>query len=98
MAMDYIVDFGCMSHYIKQNKNIQQHQTKNVIAVMLPNGQCMRSSKVTNLNIPNSSKTGNQAHLFHDLTSRNLLSVGQLYDDGYNVIFTKNKVTFSKNN
>ena len=92
MAMDYIVDFGCMSHYIKQNKNIQQHQTKNAIAVMLPNGN------VTNLNIPNSSKTGNQAHLFHDLTNGNLLSVGQLCDDGYNVTFTKNKVMFSKNN
>ena len=98
MAMDYIVDSGCTSHYIKQNKDIQQHQAKNAIAVILPNGQCMRSSNVTNLNIPNSSKTGNHAHLFHDLTSGNLLSVGQLCDDGYDVTFTKNKVTFSKNN
>ena len=96
--MECIVDSGCTSHYIKQNKSIQQHKTKNEIAVMLPNGQCMRSSEVTNLNIPNSSQTGNQAHLFQDLTSGNLLSVGQLCNDGYDVTFTKNNVTFNKNN
>ena len=96
--MECIVDSGCTSHYIKQNSNILQHVTKKEIAVMLPNGQCMRSSKVTNLNIPNSSQIGNQAHLFQDLTSGNLLSVGQLCNDGYDVTFTKNKVTFDKNN
>ena len=96
--MECIVDSGCTSHYIKQNSSILQHKTKKEIAVILPNGQCMRSSKVTNLNIPSSSKIGNQAHLFQDLTSGNLLSVGQLCNDGYEVTFTKNDVTFNKNN
>jgi len=96
--MECIVDSGCTSHYLKQNSSIQQHTSKKEIAVMLPNGQCMRSSKVTNLDIPNSSKIGNQAHLFQDLTSGNLLSVGQLCNDGYDVTFTKNSVTFNKNN
>ena len=58
----------------------------------------MTSTNATNLNIPDSTKKGNQAHIFQELKTGNLLSVGQLCDDGYDVTFTQNNVKFNKNN
>ena len=58
----------------------------------------MSSKEATNLNIPGSTKQGQQAHTFTNLQSGNLLSVGQLCDDGYEIKFTKDQVEFCKNN
>ena len=58
----------------------------------------MTSTITTNLKIPSATEKGNQAHMFPNLKSGNLLSVGQLCDDGYKVTFTNRKVTFTKNN
>ena len=72
--------------------------TPNRIDVALPNGGLMSSTETTNLNIPGSTTQGQKAHIFNELQSGNLLSVGQLCDDGYEVKFTKEQVNFCKNN
>ena len=56
----------------------------------------MSSYKNTLLNIPKASAKGNRAHVFKDLTTGNLLSVGQLCDDGYDIQFTRQKVLLFK--
>ena len=96
--MECIVDSGCTSHYIQQNNDIPQRATDSPISVVLPNGEVMTSTITTNLKIPSATEKGNQAHMFPNLKSGNLLSVGQLCDDGYKVTFTNRKVTFTKNN
>ena len=58
----------------------------------------MSSTTTTHLNIPNSTSKGNTAHVFPNLTTGNLLSVGQLCDDDYTAIFDKDKVVFLKDN
>jgi len=96
-AIECIVDSGCTKHYIRQDPQLQEQTTDDPLDVMLPNGDLMSSSKSTTLNIPYSSTEGKKAHIFDALSSGNLLSVGQLCDDGYKVTFTKDKVLFSKN-
>ena len=65
---------------------------------MLPNGQRITSSLSAQLNIPGAMGKSNQAHIFQDLTSGNLLSVGQLCDDDFEITFTKKNVEFKKDN
>jgi len=65
---------------------------------MLPNGHIMTSTATTDLQIPSATNEGNKAHKFQDLGSGNLLAVGQLCDNDYEVTFTKNKVLFNKRN
>ena len=72
--------------------------TPNHTDVILPKGSLMSSTEATNLNIPGSTTQGQKAHIFNDLQSGNLLSVGQLCDDGYEIKFTKDQVQFCKNN
>jgi len=97
-SIECIVDSGCTKHYVKTHPNLQKIPSPNQIAVMLPNGNIMSSSGATHLNIPGSTKQGQKAHIFNELQSGNLLSVGQLCDDGYEIKFTKDSVNFCKNN
>jgi len=71
--------------------------SQKAVNVQLPNGAIMSSNRTTLLNIPEATSKGNTAHVFKDLATGNLLSVGQLCDDGYKIDFTKTKVTLSKN-
>ena len=65
--------------------------------VRLPDGNGMTATHETNLNIPQLSKQGNLAYIFPNLTSANLLSVGQFCDDGCVVFFNKHQALVIKN-
>jgi len=97
-SIECIVDSGCTKHYLKSHENIHQNENQNPLHVMLPNGHTMTSTATTALQIHSATTKGNQAHIFQDLASGNILSVGQLCDDDYEVTFTKNKVLFDKDN
>ena len=71
--------------------------SQKAVNVQLPNGAIMSSNRTTLLNIPQATSKGNTAHVFKDLATGNLLSVGQLCDDGYKIHFTKTNVILSKN-
>jgi len=56
----------------------------------------MSSNTTMALNI-HATKKGSNAHVFQELTTGNLLSVGQLCDDEYDINFTKTSVILTKN-
>ena len=92
-----IVDSGCSAHYIKSedaiyypNKTEQSH-----IHVQLPNGANMPSNSTVSLEIPQVSHKGAKARVFLDLATGNLLSVGQLCDNGYQVVFSITNVALT---
>ena len=91
-----IVGTGYTKHYIQNDPNICKTESQKPLKVVLSNGQIITSTTLTNLNVPSSSHSGNQAHIFNQLTSGSLLSVGQLYDDGHQIIFTNNMVKCGK--
>ena len=96
-SIECIVDSGCTKHYVQTHPMLEKIPSPHNIDVMLPNGSLMSSSGATNLNIPGSTTHGQKAHIFNELQSGNLLSVGQLCDDGYEIKFTKDQVHFCKN-
>jgi hypothetical protein len=53
-----------------------------------PNGQTMESTHTAFLDIPELSKAASAAHIFPALENNSLLSVGQLCDEGYSVLFS----------
>ena len=94
-----ILDSGCTSHYLQHSPDMDDATTtsQKAVNVQLPNGAIMSSNRTTLLNIPQATSKGNTAHVFKDLATGNLLSVGQLCDDGYKIHFTKTNVILSKN-
>ena len=94
-----ILDSECTSHYLQNSPKTNNAitTTQNTVNVQLPNGAIMSSNKTTTLDIPEAWSKGNTAHVFKDLATGNLLSVGQLCDDGYRIHFTKAHVILSKN-
>jgi hypothetical protein len=64
----------------------------------MPNNEKILSCNTAKLNLPMLNEQTRKAHVFGDLNN-NLLSVGQLYDDGYDVKFNKHKapVHYSNN-
>jgi hypothetical protein len=61
--------------------------------VRLPNGQTMDSTHTAYLEIPELRKAVSVAHIFSAMENNSLLSVGQLCDDGYSVMFSISEVT-----
>jgi hypothetical protein len=60
----------------------------------MPNGQTMKSTHTATLDIPQLSKSAKAAHIFPAIQNNSLLSVGQLYDEGYFVLFSIDEVKF----
>ena len=85
-----IADTGCSGHYdgIKQNATI----TKNPINVRLPNGGRMTSTHTQLLDIPSLPPEARMQHLFPEMSTTGLLSIGQLCDAGCIATFTKRKL------
>jgi hypothetical protein len=61
--------------------------------VRLPNGATMESSHTAELDIPELNAAASKAHVFPDMANHSLLSVGQLFDEGYIVTFKQAAVT-----
>jgi hypothetical protein len=53
----------------------------------------MESSQTTDLDIPEFNAAASKAHVFPGMVHHSLLSVGQLYDEGYIVTFRQDTVT-----
>ena len=57
--------------------------------VFLPNNQSITSNATGNLPIPTLSTTSTQAHILPGLKNSSLLSLGQLCDDGCQILLDK---------
>jgi hypothetical protein len=67
--------------------------TTNPLTVRLTDGQTMKSTHTAILDIPQLSKAAKAAHIFPAMENNSLLSVGQLCDEGYYVLFSIDEVT-----
>ena len=63
------------------------------LPVTIPNGAIVYSSHVGELDLSNLPPAARIAHVFPDLASDSLLSIGQLCDAGCTAFFTKDAVT-----
>ena len=93
-------DSGASGIYIReQDQQILQNMMPSTNhQVMLPDGTTIQSTNQGRLPIPELSPTAATAHVFKDLHSASLLSVGQLCDDNCLVLFDKQHVRIFKNN
>ena len=80
-------DSGATSTYIMPSENLLE-QPAPTLKVSCPNGQHLYSTS-----IPTRPCQCKQARVFTDLKSGDLLSIGQLYDNGCEAIFQQTKVT-----
>ena len=89
---DAIVDSGCSYHTLRDDAPVASrtaaHHTK---IVGTPTGDMMKSSTqaMTKHNLPPEAR---KAHTYPGLTYQSLLSVGQICDTGYRVVFDDDKV------
>ena len=94
-------DSGATANYIcAQDAAILHNQlSTNGPTVQLPNSQSMSSNRKGTLNLSHLlSDNAKTAHVFNNLHSASLLSLGKIYDDGCTVTLTKNKLDIIKNN
>ena len=70
--------------------------TNNPIHVILPTKKQISSSHTATMKIPGLSARAKKAHILQELKSSSLLYIGQLCDDNYHAIFTKNKLHVTK--
>jgi hypothetical protein len=89
-----IVDSGCTGHFLLVNVPcLNKVKSQNPLTVRLPNGATMESSHTAALDIPEFNKAASIAHVFPGMVNRSLLSVGQLFNEGYTVTFRNASVT-----
>jgi hypothetical protein len=89
-----IVDSGCTGLFILVNPPcLNKVKSQNSLTVRLPNGTTMESTHTAALCIPELNKAASIAHVFPGMAKHSLLSVGQLCNEGYTVIFRINSVT-----
>ena len=88
-----------LCHYFKLNALVQRlKHTAFGPKFTLPGGDTMTATKQGSLNIPELTWNGKNVHVFPNLQSANLLSIGQLFDDGCIIIFHNNLVLVNKHN
>jgi hypothetical protein len=89
-----LVYSGCTGHFsLTHAPCLNKKVASNPLTVRLPNGQTMDSRHRAFLDIPELSKAASVAHIFSAMENNSLLSVGQLCDEGYSVLFSIIKVT-----
>jgi hypothetical protein len=83
-----IVDSYCTGHFLFINAHFRS-KTKYVtpLRVILPNGDTMGSTHTASLDIKKLSDAASLAHVLPAMASNSLLSVVQLYNEGYYVTF-----------
>jgi hypothetical protein len=88
------VDSGCTGHFLLVNAPcLNKVESRTPLTVRLPNGATMESSHTAVLDIPELNAAASKAHVFLGMAHHSLLSVGQLCDKGYIVIFKQDTVT-----
>lgn len=92
-------DTGTTGHYISAGdihhlSNLQP--TSEGISVQMPNGTFIKSTHTGELNIPNLPAGAKFAHVFPDLKTGSLLSIGNLCDYGLKAIYDKDTVKIYK--
>jgi hypothetical protein len=88
------VDSGCTGRFLLVNApSLNKVKSWNPLTVRLPNGATMESSHTAELDIPELNAAASKAHVFPGMANHSLLSVGQLYDEGYIVTFKQAEVT-----
>jgi hypothetical protein len=88
-----LVDSGCTGHFLLSNfPCLNKNLTTNPLTVRLPNGQTMKSTHTATLDITQLSKSAKAAHIFPAMENNSLLSVGQLCDEGYCLLFSIDEV------
>jgi hypothetical protein len=82
------VEYGCTGHLFLVNAPcLNKVKSQTPLTVRLPNGATMESSHTAELSIPALNTAASIAHVFHGMANHSLLSVGQLCNEGYIVIF-----------
>jgi hypothetical protein len=89
-----IVDSGCTGHFLLVNAPcLNKVKSQNPLTVRLPNGATTESSHTAALDIPELNKASSIAYFPPGMANHYLLSVGQLCNEGYTVIFRNALVT-----
>ena len=94
-------DTGATSHYwMEENKDILMNNSKiNGPPVQLPNNEVIRATEKGELPLdPVLSPTARTAMVLPKLKSSNLISIGQLCDDGCSITLNKHTLKVHKNN
>ena len=91
-----IADTGCSKHFFQDNDDVPSEPAKEKTFARLPNNQRMVSTKETHLNVDLNAEATKTSLL--PTINHNLLSVGQLCNNGCKATFTKQKVIITKNN
>jgi hypothetical protein len=91
-----IADTGSTGHFFKQQDIPESLQnttsTAESIDITLPNGSNIASEAQATMHLPTIPVTANIIHLFPDLQSHSLLSIGELCDAGCAAEFTQQNV------
>ena len=72
-----------------------RHHTDTNLTVRLPNGHTMQATHATNFHIPALPPNATQAHVFPQMRTAPLLSIGQLCDHGCEAHFDKHQVVIT---
>jgi hypothetical protein len=89
-----IVYSGFTGHFLLVNMPcLNKINSQNHLTVCLPNGATMESTHTTSLYIPELNKDASIVHIFSGMANHSLLSVGQLFNEGYSVTFKIDTVT-----
>jgi hypothetical protein len=88
-----LVESGCTGNFLLSNAPcLNKTLTANPLTVILPNGQTIKSTHTAPLDIPHLNNSAKAAHIFPAMENNSLLSVVQLCDEGYVVLFSINEV------
>jgi hypothetical protein len=88
------VDSGCTGHFLLVNAPcLSKVESRTPLTVRLPNSATMESSHTADLDIPKLNAAASKAHVFPGMAHHSLLSVVQLYDEGYKVTFKQDTFT-----
>eukprot|EP00978_Attheya_sp_CCMP212_P023126 scaffold70121_cov55-Attheya_sp.AAC.6 len=85
-----VPDTGCSGHYFKPGtpiSNMRPDTPTTSLQVHLPDGVTIQSSHSGTINLPDLPPEATECHIFPDLSSESLLSVGQLCNSGCKVSF-----------
>jgi hypothetical protein len=81
-------------HFLLSNApSLNNRVTSNLLTARFPNGQTVESTHTPFLDIPELSKAASAAHIFSAMENKSLLSVGQLCDEVYSVLFIISEFT-----
>jgi hypothetical protein len=72
---------------------LNKFKYQNPLTVRLQNSSTMESTHTASLYIPELKKAASMAHVFTEMESQSLLSVGKLCNEGYSVTFRIDAVT-----